>query len=487
MPPSNDPQPSLGLLACTAIVVGNMVGAGFYLSPSSLAPYGPLAIVAWVVMGIGAGCLGLAFARLARMAPATGGPYAYTKLAYGDFAGFLIAWGYWISIWASLPAIAAAFTGSMMALLPGVQGNRPVAVGITLGAIWLVVMTNLRGVKTAGIVASLTTLAKLVPFGAISLLGLFYVRGEFFSTLNPSGKPLLAAGAALAPLTMFAYLGLESATVPAGNVRDPERTIPRATLLGVGISCLLYVLGTTVVLGVVPREQLVASTAPFADVARLMWGSWAALLVTAAVVISTIGSLNGWTLLMGQVPMAAAQDRLFPALFSRLSSQGVPAIGMVVSAGLASALVIVQAAGGEGFAAIYQLIVGLATLTAAIPYAFCSLAGVLIALRAGAPVARPSAVETIAFGFCDLRHLRMRARSRPVRALAAAPRHSRVRVAAARTGEPRPGRALNALPLVVEHGGHPPSAIVIPTSTTPSSTRLRPVRHGRSPAYRAIR
>ncbi len=132
-----------------------------------------------------------------------------------------MAWGYWISIWASLPAIAAALTGSVIAFLPGTQGNRPVAVAITLGAIWLVVITNLRGVKTAGFVASLTTFMKLVPFGAIAVLGLLYVRGEFFSTLNPSGKPLLAASAALAPLTMFAYLGL------AGRrARMPESTRP---------------------------------------------------------------------------------------------------------------------------------------------------------------------------------------------------------------------------------------------------------------------
>jgi arginine:agmatine antiporter len=386
-------------MACTAIVVGNMVGAGFYLSPSALAPYGLLAILMWIVMGIGAGCLGLAFARLARMAPATGGPYAFTRMAYGDFAGFFVGWGYWISIWASLPAIAAAFTGSLIELIPAARGSRPIGVTLTLGAMWLVVLTNLRGVKTAGIVASLTTYAKLVPFGAIALLGLFSVRGELFSTLNPSGQSLFAAAAALAPLTMFAFLGLESATVPAGDVVDPERTIPRSTLLGVGISSLLYVLGTTVVLGVVPREQLIGSTAPFADVARMLWGSWAATLVSVAVVISTIGSLNGWTLLMGQVPMAAADDRLFPAFFGRRSARGVPATGMVVSAAFATALVLVQTSGGSGFAAIYALIIGLATLTAAIPYAFCSVAGVLIAARSGGPMPRLSAVEIIAFVF----------------------------------------------------------------------------------------
>jgi arginine:agmatine antiporter len=393
------PRPSLGLMACTAIVVGNMVGSGFYLSPSAVAPYGALAIVAWIVMGIGAGCLGLAFARLARLAPATGGPYAYTKLAFGDFAGFLIAWGYWISIWASLPAIAVAITGSAVQLAPGLEGNRPIAVAITLGVMWLVVATNLRGVATAGLVASLTTFAKLVPFGAIAIFGLFYVQIDHFSPLNPSGQSLFAAAAALAPLTMFAYLGLESATVPAGDVIDPERTIPRSTLLGVGVAALLYVLGTTVVLGVVPRSELTGSVAPFADAARVMWGSWAAAIVSVAVVISSIGSLNGWTLLMGQVPMAAAHDRLFPALFGRRSARGVPAVGIVVSAALATALVLVQAVSESGFSAIYALIVGLATMTAAIPYAFCALAGALIAVRTDGSLPRISVVEAIAFLF----------------------------------------------------------------------------------------
>src|SRR4051794_20020661 len=129
-------RPSLGVAACTAIVVGNMVGSGFYLSPSALAPYGLLAIVFWIVMGAGALCLGLTFARLARRMPATGGPYAYTRAAYGDFAGFIVAWGYWISIWASLPLIAVAFTGSVLKMLPALQGHRPAAVAITIGVIW---------------------------------------------------------------------------------------------------------------------------------------------------------------------------------------------------------------------------------------------------------------------------------------------------------------------------------------------------------------
>jgi arginine:agmatine antiporter len=397
---SSKPQPSLGLAACTAIVIGNMVGSGFYLSPSAVAPYGLLGIMFWLVSGAGAMCLGLTFARLSQRLPATGGPYAYTKAAYGDFAGFIVAWGYWISIWASLPLIAVAFTGSLLKLMPALQGNRPIAVAITLGAIWLVTLTNLRGVKEAGIFAEVTTYAKLVPFAGIALIGLAFVHFDRLSEFNPSGKSLLDSSAALAPLTMFAYLGLESATVPAGDVRDPSRTIPRATILGVAVSAALYLLGTIVVLGVVPRAALVNSTAPFSDAAGIMWGQWASVVVSVAVIVSSIGALNGWTLLMGQVPMAAANDNLFPRIFGRLSSHNVPALGITLSAALATGLVLINAAGRPGFAAFYSLLVGLATMTGVIAYVFCALADGLIGGGAdGDRVPRIGLVEGAAFTF----------------------------------------------------------------------------------------
>ena len=376
------------------------MGSGFYLSPAAVAPFGNLAIIAWIVMGAGAVCLGLTFAKLARLAPATGGPYAYTRMAYGDFAGFLIAWGYWISIWASLPVIAIAFAGAMFNLLPGLH-NRTMAVVLTLGAIWAVVLVNLRGVKEAGIFAQVTTYSKLIPFAAIALVGLFFIDTANFNEFNPSGKSLFGASAALAPLTMFAFLGLESATVPAGDVVDPKRTIPRSTVLGIAIATLLYVFGTIAVMGLVPREQLVHSVAPFSDAARVLWGPWGATVISIAVIVSAIGALNGWTLLMGQVPMAAAQDRLFPPLFGRLSTRGVPAIGIVISAMFATLLVLSQVAGPPGFSAFYNLVVGLSTMAAVVPYAFCALATGLVAAHAagGGPVARLTIVEVIAFVF----------------------------------------------------------------------------------------
>jgi arginine:agmatine antiporter len=200
---------------------------------------------------------------------------------------------------------------------------------------------------------------------------------------------------------MFAYLGLESATVPAGDVRDPERTIPRSTLLGIGISAGVYVLGTIAVMGIVPRDVLVRSPAPFADAAVAMAGPWAGGVMGLAVMISSLGALNGWTLMMGQVPMAAARDGLFPAVFGRLSARGVPAFGMILSVSLATVLLLIQASGGKGLVAFYKVIVNLSTMTAVVPYVFCSLAGSILAWRrAGLSGLRGfSAVEVVAFGF----------------------------------------------------------------------------------------
>src|SRR5262249_31701799 len=158
---------------------------------------------------------------------------------------------------------------------------------LTLGAIWAVVLINLRGVKAAGGFAEITTYTKLLPFAALALFGLFFVRADNLAHFNPSGEPFFAACAALAPLAMFAYPGLESATVPAADVRDPARTIPRATILGIGLAAALYVLGTVVVLGVVPRERLAMSVAPFTDAARFMAGDWAAIVMSLAVVVSS--------------------------------------------------------------------------------------------------------------------------------------------------------------------------------------------------------
>jgi arginine:agmatine antiporter len=366
---------------CTALVIGNMVGSGFYLAPSALAPFGGVAILGWIVTAAGSLCLALVFARLGRRIPQAGGPYAYTRAGFGDFAGFLIAWGYWISIWTSLPSIALAFGGYLVELFPGSIQGRVMAGVVLVGLLWLMAGINLLGVKEAGRFQVVVTSAKMIPILAIATIGLGWVRLENVGQLNPSGQGLFSALAATAPITMFAFIGLESASVPAGDVKEPTKTIPRATLLGTTLAAAVYILGTITVMGVIPRESLATAKAPFAEAAGHMWGPWAHVAVGVGAMVSSLGALNGWTLLMGQVPMAAARDGLMPAVFGRMSARGVPAAGIVISMTLATILTLLQVSGASGLVGVYRFVVVLSTVAALVPYVFCTMVEALLKLK----------------------------------------------------------------------------------------------------------
>ncbi len=370
---------SLGFWMCTALVVGNMIGSGVFLLPASLAPFGGISIIGWLVTAGGAMMLALVFARLSRLVPKAGGPYAYTRYGFGDFAGFLVAWGYWISIWSGNAAIAVAFTGYLGVFLPGLHGNALLSAGVALAAIWFLTWINARGVRDAGVVQVVTTVLKLAPLAAVGILGLFYVRIENFMPFNPTGGSGFSAVTATAAFTLWAFLGLESATIPAGEVRDPERTIPRSTLTGTLLAAVVYILGTVAVMGVIPADILAHSTAPFADAASRMWGDWAAYAVAAGAVISCFGALNGWILLQGQLPMAAEADGLFPGVFGSRGRSGTPVAGLVVSSLLITILV------GMNFTRslvdLYSFIILVATFSTLVPYVFSTAAELLIYIR----------------------------------------------------------------------------------------------------------
>lgn len=368
----------LGLVTCICLIIGNVVGAGFYLSPAALAPFGMVAVLGWFLLAIGAMCIGIVFARLASISPATGGPYAFARQAFGPLTGFIVAWTYWISIWASLPAIALTLAGYLLAFFPGAPKDPWITVGVALAAMWSVGLLSFRGTATVGSLQRWAVALKILPFIAVGTIGLFWIRPENLVPLNPSGMPVMSALSTLAPLVMFAFLGIESATVPAGDVDNPKVTIPRATLIGTGICALLYIFCTIAVMGVIPREVLAASSSPFTDAARVMWGPWAATLMGLAVVISSFAALNGWTLLLGQVPLAAARDGAFPRIFNRLNSKGAPAAGVAVSLSFSSVLLVLQGGGGQALAAAYEVLVQLSTTANMVPYIFCTMAEAML-------------------------------------------------------------------------------------------------------------
>lgn len=377
---SSSPAPArsrrLGLWTLTALVVGNMIGSGVFLLPASLAPYGGISIIGWLFTTAGALLLALSFARLSRMVPGAGGPYAYTRAGFGDFTGFLIGWGYWISICAGNAAIATAFVGYLAVFAPSLAATPAAAAACALVAIWMLTWVNARGVEQAGVVQLVTTILKLLPLGAVALFGLTRFDPANFVPFNPTSQGHFGAVTAAATLTLWAFLGLESATVPADDVHEPERTIPRATVLGTLFASIVYIVATVAVMGVVPRADLAASTAPFADAARAFWGDWGMYLVAAGAAISCFGCLNGWILLQGQVPYAAARDGLFPSIFAGRSRHGTPVSGLVISSAFVTLLILSNYT--RSLVDLFTFVVLLATLTSLVPYLFSTMSEVLI-------------------------------------------------------------------------------------------------------------
>src|ERR1700678_3216876 len=290
----------LGFWMCVALVVGNSIGSGVFLVPASLAPFGLNSLLAWGFTGCGAILLAVVFARLSRAYPAAGGPYAYVNLAFGPFTAFIVAWGYWISIWVVNAAIATGAVSYLSPLLPWIADVPGASAAVTLFFLWLLTFVNWYGIRASGWVQSITTVLKVLPLLAVAALGLFSLRSGNFTVA--AGNPLsLSSTTAAATLTLWALLGLESATIPADKVRDPSRTIPSVTLLGTIITALICIVACTTVLLLLPPQTLAQSNAPFVDLARHYWGSTAGKLISIFAAISGFGCLNGWVLLQAEL------------------------------------------------------------------------------------------------------------------------------------------------------------------------------------------
>ena len=381
--PYTDPPPGptpptrvLGFWMAVALVMGNMIGSGIFLLPASLAPYRGLSLVGWLVSMCGALMLAVVFARLSRMDPAAGGPYAYTRRAFGDLPAFLVAWGYWISMWTGLGALAVAFVGYLTPFFPVLEQQPATAGMAAIGAVWLLVAVNAIGVRTAGWVQVITTAIKLVPLAAIGAFGLLQFEPSHFVVDRTGFREMSAAIPAVATLTLWAFLGLESATVPAGSIADPDRTIPRATIVGTVLAAAIYIFSTVGVMSLIAPADLGRSPAPFADAARVLAGAWASSAVAAGAAISCFGALNGWTLLVAQLPMAVARDGLFPRIFARMSPRGTPAAGLVIAGLLTTGLVCLNYT--RSLVELFTFFILLATLNTLVPYVFSSLAVFLL-------------------------------------------------------------------------------------------------------------
>ncbi|MFZ4427947.1 MAG: amino acid permease [Saprospiraceae bacterium] len=388
LPP--DP-PKAGLGTAISLVVGNTIGSGVFLLPAALAVYGGISLLGWLFSFLGAISLALVFMRLSRDRPGAGGPYAFSRDAFGDFIGFQVAWGYWVSVWVGNAAIVTSAVSYLGVFFPSLKGSPIAGAATGLGIIWLLTWVNTRGIRETGLVQRVTTVLKLLPLVLVPLFGLFFMDVSHFRPFNLSDASWFGAVTATASLTLWAFLGIESATVPAGQIRDAENTIPRATLWGTLIVALVYVSGSVVIMGLIPPAALQLSQAPYADAAKILWGPAGSYIVAAGAVIASVGALNGWILVQGQVPMAAAADRVFPAFFQKTNRKGAPAAGIVLSSLLVSGLMAMNY--HKSLVETFQFMLLLATASVLVPYLFCALAYLAKALSGpgGRVVLRPGA------------------------------------------------------------------------------------------------
>jgi basic amino acid/polyamine antiporter, APA family len=366
------PRPQLlSFWMCVALVVGNTIGSGVFLLPTALAPYGLNSVVAWGFTASGAIALAVVFARLSRAYPQAGGPYAYVHFAFGPLTAFIVAWGYWISIWVGNVSIATYTVSYLTPLLPWIAEKPGASAALTLLFLWTLTFVNWYGIKASGWVQSVTTVLKILPLLAVVFLGLFSLHSSNLSATTTI--PLTVSGTtAAATLTLWALLGLESATIPADKVANPARVIPIATLLGTVATALICAIACTTVLLLLPAATLANSNAPFADLAAQFWGVGAGKVVAVFAAISGFGALNGWILLQGELPRAMAMRGEFPRIFARESSRSTP--GFALCFGSALATVLILANYQKSMASIFTFMILLSTTACLVLYALCSAA-----------------------------------------------------------------------------------------------------------------
>ena len=372
----------------------------------TLSQYGPISILGFAITAFGSLMLALVFASLARRTPDVGGPYAFSRQGFGDFVGFQSAWTYWIGAWVGVGAIASSLVVYLGVLIPAVVENRLLSTVVAVGAIAVLTFLNTQGVVTGGLVSLILTILKVVPLLLIGTLGFLAFDASNLGPFNASGLPPLEVLTAVMAYTLFSFIGVEAATIPAGDVHEPDKTIPRATMIGTIAAAAVYLLSTTAVFGAVEQSELANTDAAFSVAAANMFGDWASDAVAVVAVISCLGAMNGLLLLSGQIPMAAEFDGLAPKVFGKLNMRHAPGTGLIISGLLAAGILALSFGGGGLGDAVAQLVLVSAVATM-VSYAFSAGAEIKwLALDKGkvpvSHIARKMAIAVLALVFTIL-------------------------------------------------------------------------------------
>jgi len=367
---------ALGLTSATGLVIGSIVGTGVFTMPAVLAGAGTMSLIVLGVIAVGALILGVLFGQLTKRVPnSDGGLYAYSRHEFGDFAGYLVGWCYWVQAWAGNAAIVSSWVFYVDALFNIAHPSGMENWSIALVGLWVPAVVNLVGVRQMAVFQNVTVVLKFLPLLFVGVVGWFFVRDANFGGFNTSGGTLYSGIGIAASVALFSFIGVEAAAITAKRVKNPRRNVGRASVLGTAASALLYLLVSAAVMGLVAHHALVNNGSPFVNAFQSMFPheTWAGKFIALVAVISGIGALNGWTLIVTETSRAVAQDDLFPRPFAWADRKGTAWFGIVVGTALPSLLMLWSYTTKTGLT-VFTYLVDLTVVTVAIPYFMSALA-----------------------------------------------------------------------------------------------------------------
>jgi len=367
MSSSTTQSTKMGVVGLTIIVAVNMMGSGIIMLPASLAKVGTISLLSWLVTAVGSMALAYSFAQCGFFVSRSGGMSAYAEEAHGKSAFFMASYTYYISLAIANVAIAITAVGYLSPFVPWLSAT-PVhtCIGV-IAALWLTAVANFGGARITGRISGFTVWGVIIPVATLGLFGWFWFDPHMFaSAWNVQHKPFGTAISSSIALTLWAFLGMESACANSDAVENPKKNVPIAVMAGTGIAAVIYILSTTAMQGIVPNVQLANSAAPFGLVFSLLFNTMVGNIVSLLAVVACVGSLLGWQFTIAQVSKAAADKGMFPKLFSAVNAKDTPIKGMVLITGVQTliALMTISPSLNQQF----NTLVNLAVFTNVVPY-----------------------------------------------------------------------------------------------------------------------
>jgi putrescine:ornithine antiporter len=386
------------LMQLTVIVAVNMMGSGIIMLPANMAKVGAISLLSWGVTALGSMAIAYGFAQAGLFNQRPGGMAAYAEEAHGKAGFFMTFYLYFFSLAIGNVAIAISAVGYLATFFPWLSST-PIAVCIgVIGLIWLTTVANFGGPRVTGRIGSITVWGVILPVGLLSIIGWFWFSGHTFTEAwNPKGIGIAEGFGSSISLTLWAFLGMESAAQNSAAVENPKKNVPLACMLGTLGAAFIYILSTTVIQGIVPNAELTQSTGPFGLAFAKMFNPTIGSIVMALAVMACLGSLLGWQFTISQTAKSASDDRMFPSIFSKVNQMDAPVAGMIIMGIVQSvmALSTISPSLNEQFSAL----VNLAVVTNVVPYVL-ALSGLMVMMQhAGVPqnvYRRNTVVATIA-------------------------------------------------------------------------------------------